>query len=87
LVGSVANLLFLGPKTNAVLRRRHAQEELEGKSAKDPTASDEMKALNRQFGRWHGISALTNLTTFLSLTLYGVLLSDGLTISPVVGQH
>lgn len=84
LAGSAANMLFIGPRTTDIIHRRRAQEELEGKSAKDPTASDEMKALNRQFGKWHGISALSNLAVFLSLLIYGVLLADGLTSTVVV---
>lgn len=71
-VGSLINALYLGPVNHDLSVQRIKQIEIEGKSHKDPTASEEMKAINRQFGRAHGQSVLTNMAVFLSLLNYGV---------------
>jgi hypothetical protein len=69
------NALFLGPLSNRIKAKRDEQMDIEGKSYKDPTASDTMKALNKQFGQTHGISVSLNMITFGSLLYYGVLLT------------
>ncbi|KAK6514516.1 hypothetical protein TWF281_004714 [Arthrobotrys megalospora] len=38
--------------------------------------SDEMKALNKRFGMWHGISSLFNLGSVVGTIGYGVLLAE-----------
>lgn len=76
-VGSLANILWLGPKTRRVMASRKAQEGVEGKSCKDPTVSNDMKVLNKEFGKIHGLSVLFNMGSFLGLMLYGVVLTDG----------
>jgi hypothetical protein len=78
LVGAAVNVGYLGPKSNAIKGKRDLQMEIEGKTYKDPTASDEMKKLNKQFGATHGISVLLNLIGWLGLVAYGVLLTEGL---------
>lgn len=54
------------PSANATTVKRDGKEWY----AEGPH-SDEMKALNKQFGMAHGISSLLNLTTFLALLAYG----------------
>ena len=47
-------------------------ETKDGKKSYDPAPhSKEMQALNRAFGRMHGISSLVNLTAFLATVWYG----------------
>lgn len=69
------NALILGPWNNRVKAKRDEQMEIEGKSYKDPSASDKMKDLNKQFGKAHGMSVSVNLVTFGSLLYYGVMLT------------
>lgn len=40
--------------------------------------SEEMVKLNKQFGKYHGISSLVNILSILSLSAYGVILSKRL---------
>ncbi|KAG9078867.1 hypothetical protein FS749_009078 [Ceratobasidium sp. UAMH 11750] len=72
LVSHGLNLLYLGPKTSEVMFERHKLERSEKKQSSDPTASAEMKALNKQFGVLHGISSLVNLLSFLCMLSHGV---------------
>lgn len=67
-----SNLLYLGPKTSEIMFQRHKLERAEKKQYNDPTASDDMKALNKQFGALHGISSLINLLSFFCLLAHGV---------------
>lgn len=78
LVGSIANMLWLGPTTRDIQNRRREQEAKEGKSCKDPNVSDEMKAINKEFGKIHGYSVIFNMGTFLGLLVYGIGLSQKL---------
>ncbi|GAA5885168.1 hypothetical protein JCM6882_007258 [Rhodosporidiobolus microsporus] len=65
-VSGVANWAVVGPWTSGVMKRRHRKERLEGKDYNDPSASDDMKALNRKFAKLHGISSLFNLAFLLA---------------------
>jgi hypothetical protein len=54
-------------------------EKKDGKKSYDaPPHSQEMLALNRQFGMLHGISSLLNMATFVATVVYGVTLSSRL---------
>ncbi|KAG8769341.1 hypothetical protein FRC12_005016 [Ceratobasidium sp. 428] len=72
LVSHASNLLYLGPRTSEVMFKRHRLERSEKKQYSDPTASAEMKALNKQFGMLHGVSSLVNLFSFLCMLAHGV---------------
>lgn len=51
-------------------------ERKDGKKSYDPPPhSQEMAALNKKFGKLHGISSLLNLTTFIAALIYGITLS------------
>ncbi len=51
-------------------------ERKDGKKSYDPAPhSQEMLALNRKFGKLHGISSLLNLAAFIMTVVYGVSLS------------
>lgn len=76
-LGGAANALYFGPKSRVVMAKRREQIAIEGKAHNDPTASDTMKQINKEFGKIHGLSVLCNLGTFLGLLAYGVILSDG----------
>jgi len=67
-----ANYLFIGPKTNAIVAARQRQERDEGKSYSDPSASDAMKSLNKQFGAVHGLSSLCNLFVTVGLAFHAL---------------
>lgn len=51
-------------------------ERKDGKKSYDPPPhSQEMVALNKKFGKLHGISSVLNLATFIATVVYGVTLS------------
>ncbi|CAN6619415.1 hypothetical protein TRVA0_007S03246 [Trichomonascus vanleenenianus] len=75
----LVNSLVLGPKSNKLIVARNEQVEAEGKSHKDPTASETMKKLNKQFGKLHGISVVINLGLWISMLTYGINLTERLT--------
>lgn len=77
LVSAAGNMLYLGPKSRVVMAQRREQIAIEGKSHKDPTASETMKAINKRFGTIHGASVVLNLITFVGLTAYGIIMTDG----------
>ncbi|CAK7230230.1 hypothetical protein SCUCBS95973_007503 [Sporothrix curviconia] len=73
---SLANLLILLPATTKCMAERYSQERKDGKKSYDPAPhSQEMLALNKKFGKLHGISSLLNLATFIMAIVYGVSLS------------
>jgi hypothetical protein len=54
-------------------------ETRDGKRSYDPAPhSKEMLALNKKFGRVHGISSLVNMISFIATVYYGVVLSKRL---------
>jgi hypothetical protein len=73
---SLLNLSVLSPLTRRIMEARRKQEGIDGKSCQDPNPSDEMRSLNKRFGKIHGISVLLNLAGIISLALYGIILSD-----------
>jgi hypothetical protein len=77
-VSGLLNTFVFGPKQNRLIKQRMAQAESEGKSHKDPTASPELKRINKQFAKLHGISVLFNLALWISLSVYGVGLTEKL---------
>lgn len=76
-ISSLTNLVWLGPRTRELKASRKAQETLEEKEYKDPTASQDMKNINKEFSRVHGASVVLNLGSFVGMLVYGVLLTDG----------
>jgi hypothetical protein len=80
-VTAVANLLYVGPKTTEIMRLRKHQETKDGKKSYDEGPhSQEMQALNKQFGVLHGISSLTNLVGLGAMIWYGAVLGSHLSI-------
>ncbi|OTB08357.1 hypothetical protein M426DRAFT_316980 [Hypoxylon sp. CI-4A] len=73
------NLAYLLPETNKITALRRQQEKKDGKASYDAAPhSKEMSALNKQFGKIHGISSLLNLITLVATVVYGVNLSSRL---------
>jgi len=71
-VTGLINTVYVGPATTKIMKERKHQETKDGKKSYDPAPhSREMQALNRAFGRMHGISSLVNLTAFLATVWYG----------------
>lgn len=72
----LVNLLVLLPATKKCMAERYAQERKDGKKSYDPAPhSQEMLALNRKFGKLHGVSSLLNLAAFIATLVYGFSLS------------
>ncbi|RKU40291.1 hypothetical protein DL546_001648 [Coniochaeta pulveracea] len=75
-VTALANMVVVGPATTKCMRERKSQERKDGKKSYDPPPhSQEMVALNKKFGKLHGISSLLNMATFVASLVYGVSLS------------
>lgn len=77
-LSSLANLVYIGPKTTEVMFARHKLEASEEKPHDHPNASDKMKDLNKQFSRLHGISS--------GLNMFGLLL-PGIFIALWTGEY
>ncbi|EJD55381.1 hypothetical protein AURDEDRAFT_109723 [Auricularia subglabra TFB-10046 SS5] len=71
-----ANYLYVGPITNRISTERQRLEREEGKAYNDPKASDALKAINKRFGQWHGISSLLNLSVVLALAFHGLVIGQ-----------
>lgn len=75
------NYLYLTPVCHKIKDER---KKLEAEKRHETVVDGELKPteeyakLNKQFGRYHGISMLTNLVSILALGLYGVVLSKRL---------
>lgn len=67
-----ANYLVIGPETNRIVAERQRLEREEGKSYNDPAASPAMKAVNKEFGKMHGLSSLMNLFVVIALGLHAL---------------
>jgi len=60
LMGSLVNLLFTEPAATKVMFQRYELENSTG-----PRDEKAIKALSKQFGKWHGISSLLNLIVLI----------------------
>lgn len=70
--GTAAIELFvILPKAAKIGLARMAQMEKEGKDARDPTASDDMKAIHKQFKKMHSVSVLVSMATVIAELYYG----------------
>ncbi|QLQ78822.1 hypothetical protein HG537_0B01700 [Torulaspora globosa] len=73
-VGGLANLCWLLPLTRKIKEERRA--------VADRLKGDELEAadepLRKQFGKYHGMSLLCNLTNVCGMLVYGVYLCRGL---------
>ncbi|KAJ5095664.1 hypothetical protein NUU61_005020 [Penicillium alfredii] len=78
-VTGLVNLFVLRPLTTNVMRERKHQETRDGKKSYDAGPhSKEMLALNKKFGRVHGISSLVNMVSLIATVYYGAVLSKRL---------
>lgn len=72
------NLFFLEPKCHAIKEERTKLIAISKDKKDNGEPSDEMVALNKTFGRWHGLSTLVNIVSLASLAVYGTTLAKGL---------
>ncbi|KAI9041177.1 DUF4149 domain-containing protein [Aspergillus affinis] len=78
-VTGLLNMFVLLPVTIKTMKERKHQETRDGKRSYDPAPhSKEMTALNKKFGRIHGLSSLTNLICLGATIYYGASLSKHL---------
>ncbi|KAL4906625.1 hypothetical protein BDW74DRAFT_150836 [Aspergillus multicolor] len=78
-VTGLINFGVLRKLTVDTMRERKHQETRDGKKSYDPPPhSKEMIALNKKFGRIHGLSSLVNLVTLGATIFYGAVLSKKL---------
>ncbi|KZZ95923.1 hypothetical protein AAL_04219 [Moelleriella libera RCEF 2490] len=78
-VTGLLNLVVVLPVTQKIMHERRGQVKRDGKDyfAEGPH-SEEMRALNKKFGMWHGISSLLNLGTIFATLAYGFTLGSRL---------
>jgi len=69
-LSSLANLLYVGPKTTDVMLARHALEAAEKKPSDHPDVSPQMKQLNKQFSSLHALSSGLNVFAFLLPSIF-----------------
>jgi len=67
-----SNHFVVGPMTSRTMFKRHKLERAEGKDHHDKDASNDLKALNRQFAMLHGVSSLANLFSIIALLFHGL---------------
>ncbi|KAI5950991.1 hypothetical protein KGF54_004065 [Candida jiufengensis] len=73
------NLFALEPKCHAIKEERIKLVAIKKDKKENQEPTDEMAALNTQFGRWHGLSTLVNTLSILSLGVYGLTIAKSLT--------
>ncbi|PSC74334.1 Transmembrane 205 [Micractinium conductrix] len=74
LASSLLNLLIVEPQCTRVMFQRYDLENASG-----PRDEGAIKALQKQFGKWHGISSLINLATLVVAVGHGWWLASLLT--------
>ncbi|GMH58249.1 hypothetical protein TrRE_jg756 [Triparma retinervis] len=77
LVCSLANLLYLEPKSTSIMYSRHQLED------KGEASSDEYKALKGEFGKLHGMSSLMNLGALVGLFVHGAMMAKKLVVAAI----
>ncbi|OQE28675.1 hypothetical protein PENSTE_c003G01505 [Penicillium steckii] len=78
-ITGLINMFVLRPLTVNIMRERKHQETRDGKRSYDPAPhSKEMVALNKRFGRLHGMSSLVNMVSFIATVYYGAVMSKRL---------
>ncbi|CEJ55952.1 hypothetical protein PMG11_02180 [Penicillium brasilianum] len=78
-ITGLINMFVLRPLTVKTMRERKHQETRDGKKSYDaPPHSKEMVALNKKFGRIHGLSSLVNLVSLIATVWYGAIMSKKL---------
>ncbi|KAJ5439393.1 uncharacterized protein N7458_010391 [Penicillium daleae] len=78
-ITGLINMFVLRPLTVKTMRERKHQETRDGKKSYDaPPHSKEMVALNKKFGRIHGLSSLVNLVSLIATVWYGAVMSKRL---------
>ncbi|KAE8148709.1 hypothetical protein BDV25DRAFT_12599 [Aspergillus avenaceus] len=78
-VTGLVNMTVLRPLTVNIMRERKHQETRDGKKSYDAGPhSKEMLALNKKFGRLHGLSSLINMVCLGATVYYGAKLSKRL---------
>lgn len=82
-VGGIANLAWLTPLCQDLKNKRYSiiDNKFNGDDKK-AAESGELKSLDKEFGKWHGMSMLSNLISIVSLTAYGFVLSGKLKVIP-----
>lgn len=63
---SLLNLLVVTPLASKIMFKRHRLEREEKKSYTDPDASDELRAISKQFGLVHSVSSILVSAAYLS---------------------
>lgn len=79
--GGIANLGYLTPLCQDLKDKRW--KIIDDKFNGDDKAANEsgdLDSLNKQFGKWHGLSMLSNLVSIVTLTAYGFVLSGKLKV-------
>lgn len=81
-IGGIANIAYLTPLCSNLKTKRY--EIIDNKFNGDDKAaveSGDLKAIDKEFGKWHGMSMASNLLSIVSLAAYGFILSGKLKVA------
>jgi hypothetical protein len=67
-----ADTFIVGPATHEIILERWHLEEKEGKKYDAADVSNELKAVNKRFAKWHFVSASINSVAMACLTFHGL---------------
>ncbi|KAI3403758.2 hypothetical protein KGF56_003393, partial [Candida oxycetoniae] len=81
-ISGLINLVFVEPACHSIKEERIKLTAINKDKKENGELSDEMQALNKKFGRWHGLSLLANLVSIFSLGAYGLASAKALSRLP-----
>lgn len=81
--GGIANIAWLTPVCAEIKTQRWKiiNEKFDGDDKK-AVASGELKSIDKEFGKWHGMSMVSNFISIVTLAAYGFVLSGKLKVVP-----
>lgn len=80
-LGGIFNIAYVSPLCADLKSRRWKIIDTKfGGDDKAAVASGELKAIDAEFGKWHGVSMLSNVLSVITVTAYGFVLSGKLRV-------
>lgn len=70
-ISGLANMLWLQPRTREIAEKRKEQEGIDGRTSREEPKSEKMIAINKEFGKVHGMSLVANGVGFIGMLAYG----------------
>lgn len=78
---AIFNIAYVSPLCADLKSRRwHVIDSKYNGDDKAAVASGELKSIDAEFGKWHGVSMISNVLSVITVTAYGLVLSGKLKI-------